>query len=249
MKGKIGHFDTMLMKRSPDVSGVSLHTDQQSLILGEMMTARNRLQEENQVLRDKLQDAEMMIQLLHLKIEDICPVSRRVVIERRSAHDIPILRSRVGQLTSEGTAHRKFAVEKKKPKSLSRNNAFRNKVAPGKKTFTQNGIGSETAGTCSMGALSSPCGKAQSERWRACSLDSCISESEESHGSKQPPSPEMSRRDLSSPKPSASKFVPHFGERQFPGDARQVRSIVGKLAQVVLNEYSNCSDDDDIIFE
>ena len=54
----------------PKKFGVSLHTDQQSLIFGELQTARNKLQEENQQLRDKLQDAEMLIRLLQLKLKE-----------------------------------------------------------------------------------------------------------------------------------------------------------------------------------
>jgi len=47
-----------------------LHTHQSQLILQEMMCARSKLQEENQHLRDKLQDSEMLIRLLHLKLEE-----------------------------------------------------------------------------------------------------------------------------------------------------------------------------------
>jgi hypothetical protein len=38
-----------------------------------------------------------------------------------------------------------------------------------------------------------------------------------------------------------------FSEEQFPGNAQQRRSVIGKLAQVVINEYSQ-SDDNELIF-
>jgi len=47
---------------------MSLHTDQQTLILNELATAKKKLEEENQVLRDELQDAEIVIRILKNKL-------------------------------------------------------------------------------------------------------------------------------------------------------------------------------------
>jgi hypothetical protein len=116
---------------SPANFGLSLHTDQQNLILGEMINARNRLQEENQELRDSLQDAEMVIRLLNMKLEK----ERAANIEKREKDsrekdkndfsNSP-LRSRNFDWRSKRVIGKAKAYNKK---------AFLNVVAPGQRTF------------------------------------------------------------------------------------------------------------------
>lgn len=241
---------------------VGLHTDQQSLILGEMMTARNKLQQENQMLRDKLQDSEMMVRLLQYKlnehkIEFDFTKECGIVVD-----DFPVLTQKVNRKPME------------KLKSNLNKNAFRNQVAPGKKTFESKAIKLSTA----AGLLTkfnvpavprSPKSRSAMLHTMSCSPDSRFAEPEETRpatvtdGSKSQPQQHHSKTRRSTVTSSISKnggksnksinnnnHVHCFGEEQFPGDAHQMRSVIGKLAQVVINEYSTTEDDDEnIIFE
>ena len=240
---------------------VGLHTDQQSLILGEMMTARNKLQQENQMLRDKLQDSEMLVRLLQHKLTE-----NKIDFDLGKEYgiivdDFPLLTHK---------ANRK-PMEKVKP-NLNKN-AFRNQVAPGKKTFESKSIRLSTA----AGMLTkfnvatmpqSPKSRSAMLHTMSCSPDSRFAEPEETrptattNGSKSRPQQSNKSRRSSTVSAISKKVVNNnksisnnnhlhcFGAEQFPGDAHQMRSVVGKLAQVVLNEYSTTDDDNEnMIFE
>lgn len=236
---------------------VGLHTDQQSLILGEMMTARNKLQQENQMLRDKLQDSEMMVRILQYKL---------------SEHNIEFdLTKECGSMMDDFPVltHKANRKPMEKLKLNQNKNAFRNQVAPGKKTFESRAIKLSTAaGLITKFNVAtvpqSPKSRSAVLHTLSCSPDSRFAEPEETrptNGSKSQPHPTKSRR--SSVVSSISKKVGKsnksinnknhvhcFGEEQFPGDAHQMRSVIGKLAQVVINEYSTTDDDEEnIIFE
>ena len=49
---------------------MDLHKQQQSLIYSDLNAARQKLQEENQMLRDELAEAKMIIRLLKMKLEE-----------------------------------------------------------------------------------------------------------------------------------------------------------------------------------
>lgn len=55
-------------KNSGEARILSLHTDEQSLILGDLINVRNRLEEDNSELREKLYEAELTINLLKYKL-------------------------------------------------------------------------------------------------------------------------------------------------------------------------------------
>jgi hypothetical protein len=126
--------------------------------------------------------------------------------------------------------------------------AFRNKVAPGKKTFQPKGLRATSALSKTVVSV------LQSPKFHRTKLDvSCSPDSRRAE-----PERELNPRPnyvpttsvLLSRKSNPSNVHPFFGEEQFPGDSQQIRSVVGKLAQVVLNEYSTTEDEEEnIIFE
>jgi hypothetical protein len=229
---------------------VGLHTDQQSLILGEMMTARNKLQEENQMLRDKLQDAEMMVQLLQLKLSENGAGTDIPKISGRPTYELPNLKNKIGQVFDR-KLNQKIA-EKGKLKSISHKNAFRNQVAPGKKTFepkvSRNTI-SDSPCKIAVVVSKSPKKRSTVQRDLSCSPDSRLAAPEERRGIAYVTTSELMKRPKSTSTKDSNGYAHFFGEEQFPGDAQQMRSVIGKLAQVVLNEYSSTEDDDIIFFE
>lgn len=232
----------MNLQMIPDTFGVSLHTDQQSLILGEMMNARSKLQEENQLLRDKLQDAEMMIRLLQMRLQESTG-SPTAKVKSRSSQESTLTSRRVG-LTFDWNPKRKSSTNRKSNTTSRKKDTFKNEVVPGKKTFKLNTFGSETGATLSIGAVSVLSSKGRPELFhRGPSLSARKTQSTESMKSSSmvKPMPEVV-------KPPTNRFIPAFSEEQFQGDSQQVRSVIGKLAQVVINEYSN-SEDDNFIFE
>lgn len=211
------------------------------------MTARNKLQEENQMLRDQLQDSEMMIRLLKMKLaENNIDLNLPKGLERPES---PKRRSKVSAvLRPMGKNHGDINPKSSQP-NLQNNgkNAFRNQVAPGKKTFEPKGRKTTSAlSKTVVSVLQSP-KKLRSKFDVSCSPDSRRAEPE---GERQPNYVPTTSSLLSSRKKNPAYVHPFFGEEQFPGDAQQMRSVIGKLAQVVLNEYSTTEDDEEnIIFE
>lgn len=114
-------------RRIKQKSEMGLHTQQQSLIFGELMSTRKKLEEENQQLRQELDDAQIMIRLLRLKLS---------------------AQKKGGSLTSEDTtakaSSRFFGGSNsdipKERKSRSRKDSFKNHLAPGRKTFNLKNI-------------------------------------------------------------------------------------------------------------
>jgi hypothetical protein len=222
--------------------GVGLHTDQQSLILGEMMTARNKLQDENQKLRDKLQDAEMLIRMLHLKLEEA--TGEKVKIKKLSA-SMHANSAAVdnGNLKARVSSALDWKAKRGKPtnKASSRKrDAFRNDAAPGRKTFETTSKSSDTSTT------NTPCGAnsfSPSTSPRGGPTESG------SHGVSSSLSPGFSTGQIS-PNDSSSKKTEYMSLGTTSSKTRQgitpsphhQHSVISKLAQVVLNEYSNAED-------
>lgn len=196
------------------------------------------------MLRDQLQDAEMMIRLLQLKLaENNIGLDTPNGAGRRP--ESPKRKSRggtgpIGKNVGDSKYRSSMPLQSKK-------DAFRNQVAPGKKTF-------EPKARKSTSVLSKTVVSVlQSPKFRSPKLDvSCSPDSRraEPEGELQRPTYVPTSALLSSRKSNPAYTQPLFGEEQFPGDAQQMRSVIGKLAQVVLNEYSTTEDEDaNIIFE
>ena len=104
---------------------MGLHTDQQSIVLGEIMTSRQKLLDENQQLRDDLQDARMMIQVLKRRLQHQ---------QSASVHSQDSTVRAVGKSSFKALewAHHQRA----KNRLPTRKHAFQNTAAPGGKLFT-----------------------------------------------------------------------------------------------------------------
>jgi hypothetical protein len=115
---------------------MTLHTDQQSIIFGEMIAARKNLEEENTRLRDELQDAQMMVHLLKLKMQE-----NKKYSEHHSAmgsQDSTVeLSGHASAIPGRYIKALEWAHKRRsKKRQTSRDKgAFKNPAAPGKKTF------------------------------------------------------------------------------------------------------------------
>lgn len=124
---------------------MGLHTDQQSLILSEMSTARKKLSEDNQRLRDDLDDARMVIRLLQVKL-------RHAESEKNSTIKVKAVRSSDSTVKGGVPAGYHKALDKAVSKNMpsmrknrffsrnrsnqpTRKEAFKNPSKPGGKTF------------------------------------------------------------------------------------------------------------------
>jgi hypothetical protein len=287
------------MKRNTESVALCLHTDQQSLILGEMMTARNKLQEENQLLRDKLQDAEMLIQLLQHKLKEQAVLHyqqlaghKQIAKKGLLLHGKPHLALHQSLKGAAVTAAASLSPQSAAANAMrgvklaTGKNAFRNETAPGKRTFsiadtttTASGYSSATSSAASSslkrdlfpskGTVAVPTRAVAggspdsrhaepSEPSRTPTKSQRYSKSDCTGGtinsrrratvSPAPRSSTLTTKQSSSTiaKPNATSLS-LFSEEQFPGSAQQRRSVIGKLAQVVINEYSQ-SDDHELVF-
>lgn len=105
-------------------------THQQTIILREMMCARSKLEEDNQQLRDKLQDAEMLIRLLHLKLEQAngCKDSEEETGEIKST------KTTSSSALPTSTVLMLGWRQSRKP-AMRKRDAFKNSYPPGRRTF------------------------------------------------------------------------------------------------------------------
>jgi len=122
-----------LRKNCSSESSLTLHTHQQTLILEEMMCARNKLEEENQLLRDKLQDSEMMIRLLHLKLEEVS--SSSTTSSDASGEGKKINKGNVSIAVPPSSSLMGWRQKRRSHTPSQRRDAFKNTMAPGKRTF------------------------------------------------------------------------------------------------------------------
>jgi hypothetical protein len=293
------------MKRNTESVALCLHTDQQSLILGEMMTARNKLQEENQLLRDKLQDAEMLIQLLQHKLKEQAALHyQQLAGHKQNAKKGLLLHGKQHLALHQSLKGAAVAAASLSPQSAAAHamrgaklatgkNAFRNETAPGKRTFsiattetttTASGYSSATSsaasnslkrdlfpskGTVVLPTRAKACGSPDSRHaepsepsrtptksQRHANKSDCTGGGTTNSRRRATVSPPPRSRTLTTKQSSSlvakQPIAPHissslFSEEQFPGSAQQRRSVIGKLAQVVINEYSQ-NDDHELIF-
>lgn len=124
---------------------LSLHTDQQSLILGDLLTHRNRLREENQELRDRLQDADMVIRLLSMKLDQrkrasknsSTPTNGSSTSSTSAADDFLITEANIMRMSNAPAKKVWSPLETKRTngtqRRMQKKESFRNSAAPGKK--------------------------------------------------------------------------------------------------------------------
>ena len=212
--------------------GMTLHTDQQSLILGDLITARDKLQEENQLLRDRLQDADMVIRLLHMKLEKAKAKNKSKKQTKSSSQDstpqsdLPARSPRAAIDWISNTKHRKGKF--KSPKK----DAFKNKVAPGKKTF----VAPKNIFEGTPAKLAAPARSSSVPR---------LSRS----GRQTNASPARRRVEALEWQKALIKSETAKEEEEKIDEGGTHESIIGKLAQVVINEYGHSSDEEHLIFE
>ena len=211
---------------APTKNKLTLHTDQQSLILAEMMCARNKLQEENQQLRDRLQDAEMLIQLLHLKLEETSG-------KQRSGTTASAPPSPTSPSNLPSAASMKMWRQKRKSQlpAFKQRDAFKNTFARAMRTFE-------------------PKSRVNSSVVVAVEKTMTVSRPELIQGSTaRTVSPE--RNDpVDPPDQDSAVLTPDSVKLTCPtaafrdnklspnDDAHQMRSVIGMLAQSVINDYS-----------
>lgn len=222
---------------SPAGYGLSLHTDQQNLILGEMINTRNRLQEENQELRDSLQDAEMVIRLLHMKLEKERAANRQKKEkpskekDRKDCSESP-LRTKNFDWRSKRVIGKAKAYNKQ---------AFLNVVAPGKRTFEPPTTNSKVIKPTSIHDLTQERGIPSPRRHRPA--ESPSRQRPKPAGKTSAKSPSPSHRSARVKQESApSKTAPasptpiHRGtrvEQESPS-----KTAIGRIVDEVIQEYS-----------
>jgi hypothetical protein len=113
---------------------VGLHTQQQSLILNEMSASRKKLEEENQKLREDLEEARHCIQILKLKLHESKMTVTTSSVNSKDSTVKGGLPSRHWHALDATTQHKKSATIF--GRWAAQKNAFRNPTQPGKKTFT-----------------------------------------------------------------------------------------------------------------
>lgn len=229
---------------------LTLHTRQSQLILQEMMCARSKLQEENQYLRDKLQDAEMLIRLLHSKLEEATggegcgggADGGKKTNKNTSFNpaELPSSSSLMG-----------WRQNRKSHASLRKRDAFRNTFPQGKRTFEpppkpavnnsndlkatfaseprriSKGIGRSEIihGGDSRALPTKGVGDAPSE-YTYESVDSVAQESVDTVVTEEAVNVETSTAAL------------RKNYQSLPEDRPQMRTVIGMLAQTVIDEYS-----------
>lgn len=128
--------------------------DQQSMILLEMSTARTKLEEDNQRLRDELEDARMMIRLLQVKLEH--QQKSTIKVKAVGSGDSTVKGGLPGgywkamdRAADTGGSARKGLFFNRKNRLTTKKEAFTNPAGPGRKTFlskkTSTGIGSSSS--------------------------------------------------------------------------------------------------------
>ena len=105
-------------------------THQQTIILREMMCARSKLEEDNQQLRDKLQDAEMLIHLLRLKLEQATGY-------KDSGDETGEIKSTKTTSSSAlpSSATLMLGWRQTRKPAMRKRDAFKNSYPPGRRTF------------------------------------------------------------------------------------------------------------------
>jgi hypothetical protein len=157
--GKFGSFGSNSTGRSSSISSGSViggkqayrvtqmsdfrmgrDRDQQSMILLEMSTARTKLEEDNQRLRDELEDAHMMIRLLQVKLEH--QQKSTIKVKAVGSGDSTVKGGLPGgywkaldKAADTGGGTKKGIFFNRKSHQLTKKEAFTNPAGPGRKTF------------------------------------------------------------------------------------------------------------------
>jgi len=105
---------------------MDLHEQQQELIFRDLNASRQKLEEENQRLRDELVEAKMIIRLLKMKLDE--RENEGIAASPVNSRDPTLKQGKA----AEKTKKKRFLF---KQKSLSRKEAFMNPKPPGAKTF------------------------------------------------------------------------------------------------------------------
>jgi hypothetical protein len=123
--------------------------DQQSMILLEMSTARTKLEEDNQRLRDELEDARMMIRLLQVKLEH--QQKSTIKVKAVGSGDSTVKGGLPGgywkaldKAADTGGGAKKGIFFNRKSHQLTKKEAFTNPAGPGRKTFLSKNIKTNT---------------------------------------------------------------------------------------------------------
>lgn len=121
---------------------MSLHTEQQSLILSEMSIARKKLEEDNQRLRDDLEEARLLIRLLQVKLNQAEHKKQSIIRVKAVGSGDSTVKGGVPagywnalDKAAKGTSTRKSSFFFRNKKELTRKEAFRNPTLSGKRTF------------------------------------------------------------------------------------------------------------------
>jgi len=235
---QVSFFDlsTMMKNRNgvsrssaPAKNKLTLHTDQQSLILAEMMCARNKLQEENQQLRDRLQDAEMLIRLLHLKLEETSGKQRSG--PRSSAPSSPTSSSNI---PSAGASMKTWRQKRKSQlPAVKQRDAFKNTFARAMRTFEpKSGVNSSIA----VGVEKGPQTVSRPELIQGSTTRTV---SPERNDPVDPPDHDSAVLKTTDSVKLTCPMAAFRDNKLSPNhDAHQMRSVIGMLAQSVINDYS-----------
>lgn len=116
---------------------MDLHKQQQSLIYSDLNAARQKLQEENQMLRDELAEAKMIIRLLKMKLEEQDAAAAKIKPPTTNAVNSKDSTVKGGVPASYAKAvdrskKKRYLFKQKTP---SRREAFLNPRPPGARAF------------------------------------------------------------------------------------------------------------------
>ena len=240
-------------------------THQQTIILREMMCARSKLEEENQQLRDKLQDAEMLIRLLNLKLEHAtgCDDSEE------DTEEVKTTKANSSKALPSSAALMLGWRLSKKP-AIRKRDAFKNSYPPGRRTFvpTPKPIVANTRGDCaamhvsgSQRPLARGIGRSEILQNGSTRMESIrqhqdtgvidnesvahvpkVAPSEYTYESAESINEESVYADSVATEDAVmvSRSAPEFeiNKSPPPEDGQRMRSVIGMLAQSVINEYS-----------
>jgi hypothetical protein len=126
--------------------------DQRSMILLEMSTARTKLEEDNQRLRDELEDARMMIRFLQVKLEH--QQKSTIKVKAVASGDSTVKGGLPGgywkaldKAAGTGGGTKKGLFFNRKSHQPTKKEAFMNPAGPGRKTFLSKSIKTNTIST------------------------------------------------------------------------------------------------------
>jgi hypothetical protein len=199
-----------------------------------LLSARNKLQEENQALRDTLYDAEMMIRYLQLKLLEYGDkeVESLTKHAKRAGREV---RRREVQIKVEQALKWKPKVATKTQASRftlkQRRQSFVNDVAPGKKTFIPSAAATKVA-SIDLAVASSLVGMKPTNVPRKF---------ERKLQADKIQSP-LALRTAQEEKHDETDVGMYEEDKRIKKDNDQMVSVMGKMAEAVITEYSNAED-------